>query len=127
MPEFTVEVIPAPSKDMVVLRPKGKIDSASTPILESRFNAAMQERRYHVVIDLANTELITSTGVGLLLGTAATLRQHDGDLILLNIPEQVQEMFEIMCIDAYFRTIDSLEDLVAANAAQSREDSDGDE
>ena len=111
MQDFSVEIIPVDNKGIVVLRPKGSIDSLSTPILEERFEAAIAKGQYRIVVDLKNTDFVSSAGLGLLLGTVATLRENGGDLILMNIPDEVSDVFHIMSVDDYFRIIERLDEL----------------
>ena len=111
MQAFSVEIVPLDSQDAMVLKPKGSIDSASTPVLEGHFDKAMVKDRYRIVVDLSETDFISSCGFGLFLGTVATLREHGGDLILMKIPDHIADIFDTLNIADYFQTISSLEDL----------------
>ncbi len=67
--------------------------------------------QYRIVVDLSQTDFVSSAGLGLILGTVSTLRQNGGDLILMRIPQDLQDTFELMSVDDYFETIDSLDEL----------------
>ena len=115
MSDFFVEVVPTDSKDTIVLRPNGSIDSTSTPSLETQFNSAMEDSRFCIVVDLAKTDFISSAGLGLILGTVSTLRAQGGDLILMNIPDSIADVFDTMSVSDYFRTITSLDEIVTVD------------
>ena len=111
MEDFSIELIPYKAKDTAVLRPKGSIDSTSAPALENRLTEAIKNGQYRIVIDLSKTDFISSAGLGLILGTVATLREKGGDMILMKIPQDLSDIFELMSVEDYFETIDSLDDL----------------
>jgi len=113
MQEFTVEVVPIQDKDTVVFKPKGSVDSVAAPLLENRFNEAIRNGHYRIIVDLSKTDFISSAGLGLLLGSVATLRDNGGDLILMKIPKDIADTFELLSVEDYFRTIDSLDELAA--------------
>jgi anti-sigma B factor antagonist len=116
MEGFSVELIPYKAKDTVILKPKGSVDSTSAPALENRFNEAIRNNQYRIVVDLSETDFISSAGLGLILGTVATLRENGGDMILMKIPKDLSDIFELMSVDDYFETIDSLDELTAPKA-----------
>jgi anti-sigma B factor antagonist len=111
MQEFSIDLIPLDCKDTVVFRPRGSVDSVSAPILENRLDDAIKNRQYRIVIDLSKTDFVSSAGLGLILGTVSRLRQNGGDLILMKIPQDLQDTFQLMSVDDYFETIDSLDEL----------------
>lgn len=113
MKEFTVEITPQNDKGTVVLKPIGSVDASTTPALETSFKSAIAKQQYRIVLDLSGTDFISSAGLGLILGTVATLREKNGDLILMKASEEVRDILEIMSIDDYFQMIESVDELVA--------------
>ena len=111
MEDFSIDLIPFDAKDTLIIRPKGSVDSVSAPLLESQFNEAIKNGQYRIVVDLSQTDFVSSAGLGLILGTVSTLRQNGGDLILMSIPQDLQDTFELMSVDDYFETIHSLDEL----------------
>ncbi len=111
MEDFSIDLIPFDSNDTLILRPKGSVDSVSAPILENRLDEAIKNRQYRIVIDLSKTDFVSSAGLGLILGTVSKLRQNGGDLILMKIPQDLRDTFELMSVEDYFETIDSLDEL----------------
>jgi anti-anti-sigma factor len=111
MEDFSIELVPFNSADTVVLRPNGSIDSTSAPVLEKHFTEAINNRQYRIVVDFSKTEFISSAGLGLVLGTVAQLREKGGDMILMGIRSDLADIFELMSIEDYFVTLDSLDEL----------------
>ena len=67
--------------------------------------------QYRVIVDLTKTEFISSSGIGVFLGTLSTLRRHGGDLILMNLPKLIDEILEILNLKKHFHTIQDLNEL----------------
>ncbi len=111
--QFSLEIVPSGLEGAIVLKPKGYIDSESTSILEQHIDSATSPGKRRIVLDLSSTDFISSSGVGLLLGTRGMLRQRGGDLILLNPSQQVLAVLEIAGVDDYFCTVSSLEEIAA--------------
>ena len=116
MQDFSIEVIPCKTKDTIVLKIKGSVDSDAALVLEIRFSEALENGQNRIVIDLSKTDFINSSGIGLFLGTAATLRKNGGDLILAKVPKQLTDVFELMGVEEHFQMVDSLEELTSPQA-----------
>ncbi len=100
--------------DTVVVTPAGSINSSTVPQLDSCFGELVGKGNRTIVVDLSKTEFISSSGVGLLLGSVSSLREKGGDLVLMNIPSLINDIFDILNIKMHFRIIDSLDDLKIA-------------
>jgi anti-anti-sigma factor len=111
MEEFKLEQVPSPLPDTIVLKPAGSVDSTSVHMLDAKLVTLSSQPRLRLVIDLSSVTFLSSAGVGALLGTAAQLRAHGGDLIFLNPAMAVTDVFEIINLSAYFRTIHALDEL----------------
>lgn len=112
MTEFSVTVMPNDIDGVVTLKPKGNIDSVTTPVVESYINMMIHNENYHIVIDLSETEFISSSGFGVFFGTVADLREKGGDLVLLNTPQAIIDVLEVLNIASYFRTITNIAEIV---------------
>lgn len=116
MDEFNIQTKHIESKDAVVIRPDGSIDSTTTPMLESCLKELIAKQHYNIVLDLSNTDFISSSGFGVFFGCISTLRDKGGDLVLMNIPKSIADVLEILNIKDYFKIITKLEDLDHARA-----------
>ncbi|UCG51011.1 MAG: anti-sigma factor antagonist [Candidatus Latescibacterota bacterium] len=111
MEQFSVEIVPTVLEDVVVLKPKGSIDSESAVFLEKHLDSAAAKGKCRVVLDLSATDFVSSCGVGLLLGSSAALRHQGGELILMSVSDAVVQILDIAGIDEYFRMISGLDEL----------------
>ena len=111
MAQFAVETVQMDSDDGVILRPRGSITSSTTPELQARLDEVIGKKRYRIILDLSETDFISSSGIGLFLGTVSNLRVKGGDLILMKVPKQIEDIFDIINIKSYFPIINNLDEL----------------
>ena len=77
----------------VIIEVTGRLDTVTAPSLD---NFIKEEVRYdnHLVLDLKNLEYISSAGLRVLLSAQKKL-QNDGSMKVINVCEEVMEVFEI--------------------------------
>jgi len=113
MKDFAIDVqkTTAGGTEVVVVKIHGSINSTTTPTLDTEIEELIAKKNYMIVVDLSDTDFISSSGIGVLLSTVNILRDKDGDLLLMNAPKLIDDILEIMNIRNYFRTISSLDEL----------------
>jgi anti-anti-sigma factor len=79
-----------------ILRVSGYVDTTTSPDLERRLQALLREKRYHVVVDLARVEYISSAGWGIFISEIREIREHGGDLRLAGMAPDVKEVFDLL-------------------------------
>jgi anti-anti-sigma factor len=47
-----------------------------------------------IAVDMKGLEYIDSRGIGTLINAAKLIREHHGDLVLYNVPEQIDKIFQ---------------------------------
>jgi len=114
MSEFTVELLPCPVERAAILRPVGSIDAAAAPVLETHFMSLCDQDTNTIVVDFSKTDFISSAGIGIFLGSVSLLRETGGDIVFMNVPKQVDEVFDIINLKSFFTTIDSLDQINSA-------------
>jgi anti-sigma B factor antagonist len=77
-----------------VMAISGRIDSISSSDLEKALNFAITENS-RIILDLADTEYISSSGLRVLLAGKKMLRTKKGDIILTALQPVVRDVFEI--------------------------------
>jgi anti-anti-sigma factor len=111
MDGITVEVVPCNLRVTAILKPAGSIDSSTAQVVETHLNSAIQQGNTRVVIDFTEVDFVSSAGVGIFLGTVSKLRSAGGDLFFMRVPQQIQEVFDIINLKSHFRTIENIEQL----------------
>ncbi|HXL15248.1 MAG TPA: STAS domain-containing protein [Methylomirabilota bacterium] len=84
------------NRGVSILRVSGYVDTTTSPDLERRLQALLHEKRYHVVVDLARVEYISSAGWGIFISEIREIREHGGDLKLAGMAPDVREVFDLL-------------------------------
>ncbi|NQU11059.1 STAS domain-containing protein [bacterium] len=74
----------------------GSLDMYSFPRLESQLSALFEEGHHRVVLDCRELDYIGSAGLGALIGFAKQAREQGGDVKLLNVPERIYKIIELL-------------------------------
>ena len=84
------------NRGVSILRVSGYVDTTTSPDLERRLQALLREKRFHVVVDLARVEYISSAGWGIFISEIREIREHGGDLKLAGMAADVREVFDLL-------------------------------
>jgi anti-sigma B factor antagonist len=94
MKDFQIDVRTAGAVN--VIRLSGSLDMYSFPRLEAQLSTLYQQDRYCVVLDFQDLDYIGSAGLGALIGFAKQARERGGDVKLLNVPERIYKIIELL-------------------------------
>ena len=86
----------AQNRGVSVLRVSGYVDTTTSPDLERRLQGLLREKRYHLVVDLARVEYISSAGWGIFISEIREIREQGGDLKLAGMIPDVREVFDLL-------------------------------
>jgi anti-sigma B factor antagonist len=86
----------AQNRGVSLLRVSGYVDTTTSPDLERRLQALLREKRFHIVVDLARVEYISSAGWGIFISEIREIREHGGDLKLAGMIPDVREVFDLL-------------------------------
>src|SRR5215510_2566426 len=79
-----------------LVRMAGSLDMYSFPRLETQVSSLFQQGQYSVLLDCRDLDYIGSAGLGALIGFAKQSREKGGDLKLLNVPERIFKIIELL-------------------------------
>ena len=82
--------------DVQVIRLTGSLDMYSFPRLETQISTLFQQNQYAVLLDCRDLDYIGSAGLGALIGFAKQAREKGGDVKLLNVPERIFKIIELL-------------------------------
>lgn len=97
-----------------VLDLKGSLlaDVQSKDILQA-VSDHIQNGDVYFVIDLKDLKFINSSGLGMMLTILTKLRKAGGDVVLANVPEQVNNLLVITKLQSIFKNSDSVEEAIS--------------
>jgi anti-anti-sigma factor len=86
-----------------VVRPDGEaIVAATVPELRSKMRGILAEGVQDLVIDLANVQMVDSSGIGLLISAHNSLRKAGGRLAVIHVSAELLELFQTMRMHQHF-------------------------
>ena len=85
-----------------VIQPAGDIVAASLPGLRSAMREIVGNGAKELVVDLANTQMVDSAGIGLLISAHNSLAKVGGRLAVTHASKEILELFTTMRIQQHF-------------------------
>ncbi len=92
------------------IRIDGVIDAITAGELERVIHSLMNRNRYHIIIDLAGVDYISSAGWGIFISHIKEVRTNSGDIKLVNLIDNVYEIYELLEFENVLKAYDSLEE-----------------
>jgi anti-sigma B factor antagonist len=89
--------------DCRIVHIKGKITFEYCPVLQSRFDAVVDEGAREIVIDFKEVPFIDSSGVGEVLRLFKRMKDRDGAVILANPNQKLSDLFSMYRFDRFMK------------------------
>ncbi len=107
--DITSEELPG---ETIVLRVRGHLDSSSTNELEQYMESVYEYGCRKMIVDLENVSYISSGGWGIFTGRVKTLRDGDGDVVLVGMSQEVYDIYELLGFQDIMMHFSKLEEAV---------------
>lgn len=99
--------------DILIVRPIGRLDSASSPELERQLVEYFETGARRLVFDLADLDYVSSAGMRAILLAAKTLRGSRGRLALAGLRDMVRDVFEMSGFLSVFSVLPTVDEAMA--------------
>ena len=110
-----MEVTTTSYKRCDVIKAKGRVDSYTSPKLEEAFNAITEAGRYKIVLDLSGVNFMSSRGWWVLIDNQKKCKRYRrGEVVLVNVPNEIRESLNLVGMSSYFKIYDDLIEAVAS-------------
>ena len=96
----------------LVLDVAGQVKGGDAADLRSTIKHLQEQGELDLLIDLRDVGFIDSSGVGMLIHCLQEVRSQGGDLRLLNLSEDIHDLFEMVAIDRLFTIYQSEAEVV---------------
>lgn len=113
MEQVKILSIPNHPEISVVELPEKVLGGNAALVFSNFVNSLKTEGIKFLVIDLRNVKLINSSGLGMIVSAYTTLKKDTIELILINVPEKIQNLLAITHLDSIFSQYRTFEDFVA--------------
>lgn len=89
---------------VVTLKPGVDIVASQCPSLKQEFLEIINSGEKKINIDFSGTEMIDSSGIGLLISIRNSLANYGGgEIELLNLSDDLKQLFQVMKLDNHFK------------------------
>ncbi|MCB1202495.1 MAG: STAS domain-containing protein [Leptospiraceae bacterium] len=96
--------------DVAILTFDGEADAHTTPILKAKLEEVLAKNVRYIIYDCKGLTYFASAAIGASAQAHKTLRSRQGDMVFVNVADDVQEMLKLLVA----RQIRILPDLPAA-------------
>jgi anti-sigma B factor antagonist len=98
---------------IVILEPRGKImGGPDASLLHDKLYEYIEQNKKKIVVDLSQVDWMNSTGLGILISSYTTLRNHEGTLKLANVTDKIKSLLTITKLVTVFESHDSVDEAV---------------
>ena len=95
-----------------VLKIHGYIDTSTANELQAALEQCLAEGRVQLLLDMTEVDYVSSAGWGIFISIVRGAREQGGDLCLVGMQPEVQDVFELLefrsILDAYPTLSDAL-------------------
>lgn len=114
MEEKQMEITSKLYRRVAVLSVSGRIDTATSPDFEERIQQLIDEGHKNLIMDFAEVDFLSSSGLRVLVTTRKTLREAGGDVVLASPSQRAADSFEIAGLDKLFDSYPDRESAIGA-------------
>ena len=101
--------------DVGILTLKGKLmGPPDTDELNDEVKALLGGGAKNIVLDMGGVSWLNSMGVGAIMRSYTTVKNHDGDLCLARLTEKAHSLFVITQLIKVFKVFESVEEAAAS-------------
>ena len=97
-----------------VVKVTGSLDMETFLRLEKFLNTLFQQQHFNVLLDCKDLIYIASSGLGALVGLTKLARESGGDLKLVNVPERIHKIIDLLGFTKVFQIYDKEEEALAS-------------
>lgn len=103
-------------KRVDLIEVSGRVDSGTAPQLERAIQDIIDDGRYRIVINLAESDYMSSAAFRVLISALKQVRRSTrrGDLRLAAVPDKLMETFKLGGFDELFKFYDNEVDAVGS-------------
>ena len=104
-----MELTVIPKKRLIVMRVGGEIDHHSARVIRDKLEKEIKRSgAINIALDFGRVSFMDSAGIGMIIGRYKTVKALGGNVIVFDVPEQLQRLFKMAGLDKLVIMCDSL-------------------
>ncbi len=110
-----MEIDTSQYKHSDLVKPHGRIDSATAPQLAKALDEITDTGHYKIVLDLSEVDFMSSAGLRVLISTQKTCKRYNrGEVVLASVPKRIHDALDLAGFIPLFKFFDNALDAVGA-------------
>lgn len=109
--KFRLESIPEIPRSVAIFI-TGSIDNYNASYFSEKMEALIQSRYINVIFKCALLEYISSAGIGVLAKAFATIKEHGGNFVFMDLQPKVREVFQLLGFSNFFNVKASMPEVI---------------
>ena len=104
-----MEITTTKFKHCDLVTAKGRVDSYTAPQLAEAFNNLTENSKHKIAFDMSELDFLSSAGLRVLINTQKTCKRYNrGELVLVNIPENIYAALDLAGFIPLFKIYDDV-------------------
>ena len=113
--ELTVKIKERKRDGVVILEMSGKLmGGPDADAFDEILKTLIHEGSKNVIVGMERVKWVNSTGLGILISSYTTLRNHEGELKLANVTDKIHSLLTITKLVTVFDAHDSVDEAIAS-------------
>lgn len=104
---MAVDVSESQQDDVLIVKISGRLDAASSPVLEQKIGTVLEGGHTKLVINFDQVDYLSSAGMRLLITVSKKLQEKGGKVALACVHDSVMEVITMAGFDKFLTTYPS--------------------
>lgn len=100
-------------KPISVIKVGGYIEFSTSDELDKVIDSLLTQNSYNIIVDLEKVDYISSRGWSIFLSKLKEIREREGDIKLVNMNENVYEVYKVLEFFWFLKVYDTLEEAIS--------------
>ncbi len=101
------------SKIIFNIELKNKLDIKTSGEFNILLNTILKGGALKILINMESLEHIESSGIGLIINYTKIIRKKEGDIIFVNVPERIDEIFKLINLQRFIKMFKNMDDAIS--------------
>lgn len=88
-----------------IMKPGKDITSSKAKSIHHKLIKVLEQKISKLTLDFSNVENIDAVGLGLIIAANNSLNRNNGNLILKNVPDKINNLFSSLRLDRYIKIL----------------------
>jgi anti-anti-sigma factor len=92
----------------------GVVDTGTTLILDERLSVLLREQKFKLILNMEKVSYVSSAGWGLFISLLHKTREHNGDIKLAAMTNEVKNVFNLLAFSNLIYSYKTVEEAIEA-------------